>query len=165
MAQGDLRFHGGAVIWAAAYLAAVVGVNWIFGIPWLFVDTLWGPVSLGSVVVGAGFMLRDRAQEAVGKLGVLAAMSVALVISYLLADPFVAIASAWAFGASEFLDFVVYTRLRRRSRRAGMIGSQLVSAAVDTGVFLRCLGTLSLGGFVVMTASKLIALLVLLRRR
>ena len=54
----------------------------------------------------------------------------------------VAIASSLAFALSEAADTVVYTRLRRRSYFDRVNGSNVVSAAVDSAVFLALLAAL-----------------------
>jgi uncharacterized PurR-regulated membrane protein YhhQ (DUF165 family) len=63
-------------------------------------------------------------------------------VSYLVADPLIATASAAAFLLSEAVDLAVYTPLRKRSRAgdrrwaSAVIASNLAGAAVDTVVFL-----------------------------
>ena len=54
------------------------------------------------------FILRDFAQREIGHK-VLGAMAVGAVLSYFMADPFVAFASVVAFMISELVDWVVYT--------------------------------------------------------
>jgi hypothetical protein len=147
------------MIWTSLYVAAVVGVNYAFGaLP--MIPTPWGPLSPGSFIVGGIFILRDYAQREVGHRVLLATL-LGLGASYFMADPFVAVASAVAFGSSELADWAVYTLARRRSFRARVLLSSAVSVPLDTAVFLGWLGWLSLPGFLVMCASKCVALAVL----
>ncbi len=72
------------------------------------------PVGLGYVapagvyLVGLALVLRDLAREATGRGAILAAIAIGTVLSYLLADPSLATASAVAFAVAETMDFVVY---------------------------------------------------------
>jgi uncharacterized PurR-regulated membrane protein YhhQ (DUF165 family) len=74
--------------------------------------------------------------------GVLAAIAVAAVVSFAVADPFIAFASALAFLLSELADMLAYTPLRARSRlgdrrwTAAVVVSNLVGTVADTVVFL-----------------------------
>ena len=65
-----------------------------------------------TLIVGLVFILRDFAQREVGH-GVLIAMGIGAVLSYIMADPFIAIASVVAFGISELVDWAVYTYTKR----------------------------------------------------
>ena len=95
-----------ALFWTALYIGLIVLVNWLF-IVVQPVDMgggeMWPPVAL---VVGLIFIVRDFAQRVVGHW-VLAAMLVAGILSYFLADPFVAYASVAAFAISELADWLV----------------------------------------------------------
>ena len=72
----------------------------------------------------------------------LGVVALGVVISYLIADPRIALASVVAFAAAEILDFVVYTPIRARSRLgdrrwAGAVtASSIVGALADTILFL-----------------------------
>lgn len=137
-----------------AYIATVVLVNVGFS----FVPMISTPIGLLSpmaVVVGAVFVIRDYAQRRAGH-GVLIAMGLATALSYVLADPYVAIASAIAFAASEIADYLVYS-FTRRSFRERVLISSLVSAPIDTAVFLFGINGFTIGTFVLMVLSKLVA--------
>lgn len=141
-----------------AYVASVVLVN----IGFSYVHPI--PTSLGlfspmALVVGGIFIIRDYAQRASGHF-VLVGMLVATVISYLFADPSVAIASACAFAASELIDWVVYSTVKRPFHQRVVISS-LFSVPVDTAVFLFGIGFMHTGTFVLMVLSKLVALAVI----
>ena len=148
------------------YIALIVTVNYAFTVVPLVPlpdGTLWPPVSL---LVGFVFVARDYAQREIGHR-VLLAMLVGVVLSYLMAGPAVAAASAAAFLVSELLDWAVYT-LTRRPFSQRILFSSAVGAPVDSVVFLGGIGLLSATGVVAMTASKLAGAVIvwwLVRRR
>lgn len=96
--------------------------------------------SAGTYAAGAALGLRDAVQEAVGWRGVLAVIAVASALSYLLADPAIALASLAAFAVSEVADLAVYTPLRKRGLLRAVTASNAVGAVVDTVVFLSLAG-------------------------
>ncbi len=111
-----------------------------------------------SLAVGLVFVVRDYAQRAVGH-GVLPAMGVGIALSYVLADPYVALASACAFAISEIVDWLVYSAMPDRPFGERVIISSAAGTPIDSAVFLAMIGHLSLIGVLVMTASKMIAAL------
>lgn len=136
------------------YIASVVIVNLGFSyVP--MVDTPVGLLSPMAFIVGGTFVIRDFAQRKAGHW-VLAAMAIGLVLSYLMANPFVAIASAVAFGTAELVDYAFYsfTRLPFHKR---VLWSSVVSTPIDTGVFLLGINGFTVGTFVLMVLSKLVA--------
>lgn len=136
------------------YVATVVLVNIGFSyVP--MIETAIGLLSPMAVVVGAVFVIRDFAQRRSGHL-VLIAMVAATVLSYILADPFVAIASAIAFASSELADYLIYS-FTKRPFRERVLYSSLISAPIDTAVFLFGINGFTVGTFVLMVLSKLIA--------
>jgi uncharacterized PurR-regulated membrane protein YhhQ (DUF165 family) len=137
-----------------AYILTVVLVNVGFSyVP--MIETPVGLLSPMAVVVGAVFVIRDYAQRRAGH-GVLLAMGVATLLSYALADPYVATASAIAFASAEIADYLVYT-LTKRSFRERVLISSLISAPIDTAVFLFGINGFTIGTFVLMVLSKLVA--------
>jgi len=148
------------------YIALIVLVNWLFSVVPL-VDLpggeKWPPVSL---VVGFIFVARDFAQREIGHRVILA-MLVAGVVSYVMADPFVAMASIAAFLISEFADWAIYSFTGRPFAQRVLISSA-VSTPIDSAVFLVMIGHFSIVGVVVMTISKMLGALTvwwLIRRR
>lgn len=103
-----------------------------------FVDIPWlGPVASGVAWVGLAFVLRDVAQLFLGRWWTLPAIGVGVALSWWLATPALAVASAAAFGLSELLDWAVYTPLAESGRfTTGVIVSGYVGAFVDSTVFL-----------------------------
>lgn len=140
---------------SAAYLAAIIGAN--IGFSYLPMIALPGGQMLApmSFVVGAVFVLRDLAQRELGHR-VLLVMGVGLLASYIMADPFVAIASAVAFAVSELADWLVYT-LTKKPLAQRILISSVVGTPLDSAVFMFVAGFFSWPGLLIMTASKMVA--------
>ena len=141
--------------YAGIYIATVVIINLAFAyIPpiVLFDGTIF---TVGSVIAGLVFISRDFAQREVGHKVVLLLMAAAGLLSYLLADPFVAIASIVAFAISEISDYIVYSKYKGDFNKR-VIFSSLVSVPIDTAVFLAIISHLSALSFIVMCISKLL---------
>jgi uncharacterized PurR-regulated membrane protein YhhQ (DUF165 family) len=147
-----------ALFLTALYIALIVLVNWLFTVvpP---VDMgggdMWPPVAL---IVGLIFVARDFAQRAIGHW-VLVAMLIAAVLSYYLADPFVAVASVAAFAISELADWLVYS-FTKKTFAQRILFSSILATPIDSVVFLGILGWLSAPGVLAMTASKMIGALI-----
>jgi len=144
--------------WSIAYVALIVAVNYGFSAVPLVHG--WPPMSL---VVGFIFIVRDFAQREIGHW-IIVAMLVGGALSWLMADPFVALASVTAFLASESADWAVYSFTRASFRRRVLLSS-LLSTPIDSVVFLAMIGQLTVVGAVAMILSKLVGLVVLLRVR
>ena len=141
--------------YALIYIATVVAINMAFAyIPpiVLFDGTIF---TIGSVIAGLVFVARDFAQREVGHKVVLLLMAAAGLLSYLLADPFVAIASITAFAISELSDYIVYSKYKGDFNKRVVVSS-LVSVPIDTAVFLAIISHLSALSFAVMCVSKLL---------
>lgn len=139
------------------YVITVVLINIGFSyVP--MIETPIGWLSPMAVVVGLVFVIRDYAQRAAGHY-VLAAMALATLLSYLLADPFVAIASAAAFASSELADWLIYTATKKPFHKR-VLYSSIISAPIDTAVFLFGISGFTLGTFMLMVGSKLVAAVV-----
>lgn len=145
----------------AIYIALIVAVNYGFSIVPM-VPTPWGemfpPMSLA---VGLVFVARDFAQREVGH-GVLMAMAVAGALSWIMADPFVAVASVTAFAISETADWAIYTWTKKPFAQRVLISSA-VSTPVDSAVFLAVIGHLSFAGVLAMTLAKMAGALIVWR--
>ena len=141
-------------------------MNWAFTIVPLVKlpdGTMWPPVAL---IVGFVFVARDFAQREIGHF-VLAAMAVGVAISFVMAGPQVAMASAAAFLISEMADWAVYS-FTGRPLSQRILFSSILGTPIDTVIFLSLIGFFSVTGAVVMTASKLLGALIvwwLIRRR
>ncbi|MFF2184605.1 VUT family protein [Streptomyces sp. NPDC058155] len=90
----------------------------------------------GVYMVGLALVLRDLAREAAGRAAVVAAIAVGAVLSWVLADPALAFASAAAFLLAESLDFAVYEPLRERGLLLAMGASNAVGLLADSLLFL-----------------------------
>src|SRR5947209_7037935 len=81
-------------MWVLAYIAAIVGLNWLFeAVP--PVETPFGAVPLATLIVGAVFVLRDYAQRQIGHYILLATL-VAGMLTWFMVNPKLAVASTTA---------------------------------------------------------------------
>ena len=145
-------------MWVAGYVAAIVLVNWLFAaLP--MVETPLGAWPPASLIVGFVLILRDMAQREVGHY-VLIAMLAAGAVTYVMVDPFIAVASVSAFLVSETADWIVYT-VTRRPLRDRILASSAVSSPLDSVVFLGLIGFLSPASFILQSLSKFAAALVI----
>lgn len=109
-----------------------------------YATSTWGmvPVGFGLVATagtyfaGLSFVLRDSVQDAYGKRWAITLVVIGALLSYLVADPFIALASGVAFLVAELADLAVYTPLRKRGYIRAAIASNIVGALVDTVLFL-----------------------------
>lgn len=132
----------------------------------------YGPVPVGfSLLAPAGvfaaglaFTARDLLQRWAGKAWSLAAIVAGVLLSLLLADPRLALASAVAFGLSELMDMAAYTALARRTFTGAVLISNALGLVVDSIVFLSlAFGSLAfLPGQIVGKAWMTLAALVIL---
>ena len=129
----------------AGYIATIPAANWMIGNVGTFCvpnGPCMIPVGFGMtapsgvLMVGAALVLRDQVQEHLGTRWSLVGILFGAILSYLLADPFIALASIVAFGISELVDFAAYTYLRKRGRALAVAVSGLVGAIMDSIAFL-----------------------------
>ena len=144
--------------YTAAYIAAIVMAN--FGFTHLPMIPLPGGEMLApmSFLVGFIFVIRDFSQREIGHK-VLGAMAVGGLLSYYMADPFVAYASVVAFMISEGVDWAVYTFTNKPLKQRVLLSS-LVGTPVDSAIFMSILGFFSWYGLAIMFASKMIGALI-----
>ena len=91
----------------------------------------------GVLMVGVALALRDVVQNRLGLKWAAGAVIGGSLLSWLVASPFLAIASAAAFVVSESLDLAVYTPLKARGwTPAAILASGLVGSVVDSVAFL-----------------------------
>lgn len=140
------------------YILSIVLVNigFVFITPISLLGEMFPPMSL---IVGAIFILRDFAQREIGHR-VLGAMAVGAILSYFMADPFIAIASVVAFFISEIVDWAVYTYTKKPLGQRILLSSA-IGTPIDSAVFLLILGFFSPLGFLLMTIAKMIAAVVI----
>lgn len=138
----------------AAYVGSVVAVN--VGFVYLPAPVIFGEhVPLTALLVGFVFVVRDYCQRQIGHW-VIAWMAVACALSYLMASPKVAVASAIAFAIAEGIDWLVYT-VTRKPLSQRILLSSLIATPLDSWVFLGLMGWASPLGIALMTACKLVA--------
>lgn len=141
----------------AAYIGSIVAANWLtatFGLVPIGFGLL---VTAGTFAAGIALVARDGVQQTSGKAWVIGAILVGAALSYFTSSPALAIASGLAFLVSELVDLGVFTPLRDRSLAGAVLLSSVVSAPVDTVLFLRIAGfpltwQAVLGQFLVKTA-------------
>lgn len=127
------RTIGGAAV--LGYLGAIVGANWLighFGIVPVGFGLMAPP---GVYAIGPALVLRDLVQWSLGKRVALIALAVGATISYAIASPAVATASALAFAVSELVDFLLFTWIAPRWARAVFAGG-FAGLVFDSVVFL-----------------------------
>ena len=145
-------------MWVIAYIAAIVGVNWMFlALP--AVATPIGDIYYANFVVGAIFVLRDYAQRQISHYVLLATL-LAGILTYYMVDPAIAAASLTAFFLSESLDWAIFS-FTRRPLQERILLSSLLSAPVDTLAFQYLADYLSPAAYALEVASKLLGVLVL----
>lgn len=140
--------------WLFAYVATIVLVN----IGFSYIPPVMTPLGLFApmaILVGAIFVLRDFAQRDAGHW-ILLAMLIGAGLSYAMASPYVAIASAVAFAVSELVDWSIYT-ITKKPFHERILWSSVISTPIDTAVFLLGIASFGWGTFFIMIASKMIA--------
>jgi uncharacterized PurR-regulated membrane protein YhhQ (DUF165 family) len=90
----------------------------------------------GVLMVGAALVLRDLVHEWMGAKYALAAVVIGAILSYFLANPYIALASFIAFSISELSDFFVYAKLRQKNKPLAILVSGGVGSVVDSVAFL-----------------------------
>lgn len=129
------------IAWFAIYVGLIVTANVATQRLGLVPAGFGLLVTAGTYAAGLALLARDYLHRAAGVAWVLAGIGVGLVLSWVLASPALALASAAAFGLSELADLLVYVTTRPRG---GFITaaavSNLVSAPVDTIAFLSIAG-------------------------
>jgi len=134
-ARGAVGATGAGLLVLAAYMSTILAANWASACwPALSVAGLWVPA--GALCAGFVFSLRDLVHTMLGTRGVLAAIVIGIGLSWLVASPQIAVASAVAFAASEVADSVVYAALHTRPRLIAMVGSNAVGFVVDSLLFV-----------------------------
>jgi queuosine precursor transporter len=120
----------------AAYLACIIGANALvqhYGVVPVGLG-LTGPA--GVFLIGPALVVRDYIQWALGKAASLIVLACGIAVSYTIADPHIATASAVAFGVSELADFALFTWIAPRWTSAVLAGG-IAGALLDSAVFLQ----------------------------
>lgn len=133
-----------AVIAVVCFLATIPAANWMIGNvgacspggPCLIPVGFGLMAPSGVLLIGLAFVARDLAQRLAGPVWILVAITLGCAISFLVAVPSLAIASAVAFALSELADMAIYTPLARRRFIAAVAASSIAGAAIDSAIFL-----------------------------
>lgn len=133
------------MVWLVAYLACVPLANWMIGNVGIATDggPHVVPVGFGLVApsgvlaIGASLFLRDLVHDRHGTKIAAAAILLGSAVSALIADPFIAVASASAYAIGEGADLIVYAPLRHRGYVSlAVVASGIVGSIVDSALFL-----------------------------
>lgn len=120
----------------AAYIAVIVGAN-IAVQRYGLVPVGFGLLApAGVYLAGLGFTLRDLVHRTLGPRWVLAGIATGAAVSFAVASPALAAASAAAFGFSELADMAVYAPLAKRHWLAAVAASNTVGLVIDSALFL-----------------------------
>lgn len=90
----------------------------------------WSPM---AIVTGLVLVVRDFAQREVGHW-IFIPLMIGVAISFMMAPPAIALASAAAFAISELMDWGIYTFTKRPLSQRVLLSS-LVAAPLDSAVF------------------------------
>ncbi len=97
----------------------------------------WGlQAPSGVALVGLMITVRDALHERIGLKGTLIVIAVGSILSAAVAPAELAVASSVTLLISEASDAAVYQRLRQHGLFAAGVASNIVSAVIDSAVFL-----------------------------
>lgn len=125
---------------AAAYIACIVLANVLTEHLGLVPIGFGLMVTAGTFAAGGVLLARNVTQDATGRAVIVLLMLAGCGLSWWLASPQLAVASAVAFALSETADMAVYTPLRARGWSRAVAAASLVGAVVDTFAFLYLAG-------------------------
>ena len=138
--MNDRHITGAAL--AVAFIGTILAANYAttrYG----FVPVGFGfEATAGTILVGFTLALRDGIQDTLGRWAVAVLIVVGTLVSFAIAAPQIALASAAAFAFAELLNFAIYTPIRERARFgdrrwALAVGSSNAAGAVaDTAIFV-----------------------------
>lgn len=133
--QPDVAWNGLTAF--AVYVAAIVGANVLTAQLGLVPVGFGLVVTAGTYAAGFALLARDFVHRYANVWWVLGGIALGIALSWFLASPALAVASAAAFAIAELVDLLVYmgTRRRRGFIAAAAI-SNVISAPLDTVVFL-----------------------------
>jgi uncharacterized PurR-regulated membrane protein YhhQ (DUF165 family) len=125
----------------AVYVAAVVLANVVTERLGLVSVGFGLMVTAGTYAAGFALLARDFVHRYGNRRWALSAIAVGGGISWLMSSPALAVASTVAFVGAELIDLGVYEPIRRtKGFIQGAMASNIVSAPVDTFVFLSLAG-------------------------
>lgn len=130
----------GLAIALTAYIGAVVTANVVTARMGLVPVGFGLLVPAGTYAAGAALLARDFVHSQGGRRWSLCAIAVAAILSWFMSTPGIAIASVAAFLIAELIDLTIFAAVRRRGFIRAAFTSNLVSAPLDTVVFLTLAG-------------------------
>jgi uncharacterized PurR-regulated membrane protein YhhQ (DUF165 family) len=96
-------------------------------------------LTYGALTYPGAFLVTDLTNRALGPAAarrvVYAGFGLAVVLSLLLANPRIALASGAAFLAAQLLDIGIFSRLRDKAWWAAPLASSTLASALDTALF------------------------------
>lgn len=119
--------------WTLFYVLLIPIVNWgfvhvpVFSLP---DGGVWPPMTIATGLI---LVLRDFSQRELGHY-VLVPLVVGIILSFAMAQPEIALASALAFAVSEMVDWMVFS-LSTRSFAYRVLASSAFAAPADTILF------------------------------
>lgn len=126
----------GATVVLAGYVGTILAANWAIS-QYGVIPVGFGQVApAGVLFAGLAFTLRDLLHKAAGRWVTLAAIGAGAALSFVVASPTLAVASAAAFGLSEVADMAIYEPLRQRQWLLAVGLSNTVGLVVDSALFL-----------------------------
>jgi uncharacterized PurR-regulated membrane protein YhhQ (DUF165 family) len=126
---------------AGCYVAAVVLANVVTDRLGLVSVGFGLLVTAGTYAAGFALLARDFVHRYGGRRAALIAIAVGGVLSWMFSSPALALASTVAFVSAELVDLGVYEPIRRtKGYIRGALASNIVSAPIDTVVFLSLAG-------------------------
>lgn len=153
-------------IWISIYIASIVLAN-VCTVYFGLVPIGFGlMVTAGTFAAGFALIARDAVQVSSGKIVVLVVIIAGAAISAVTSNPAIAVASGIAFLVSELVDFAVFTPLRAKNLALAVVASSVISAPVDTVLFLHLAGfglswQAVLGQFIIKTALALLVAVII----
>lgn len=140
-----------------SYIVFIVVLNYLYSyLPMIsYYNQMFTPADM---LVGAVYIFRDFAQREI-KHKVILAMLVGAGLSYLMATKDVATASVCAFLVGETIDWLIFT-FTKKPLSQRLIWSSMISAPIDSYVFLLVLNRVMFLEFSLMTLSKFLGVIV-----
>jgi queuosine precursor transporter len=139
-----------------SYIVFIVVINALF-VYMPFIKINGAVFSSADFIVGVIYVMRDFAQREI-KHYVIVAMFVGAILSYLLADKQVAVASVASFLIAESIDWGIYTFTRKPLSKR-ILWSASISVPIDSAVFLYMMNQLNGTGLWVMASIKILGVL------
>lgn len=157
--------------WVYVYVVLIPLVNWSFAhVPTISMPDggAWSPM---AIITGLILVVRDFAQREVGH-AIFLPLLLGILMSFVMAPPAIALASAAAFAISELVDWAIYSFSRRPLSQRVLLSSA-ISAPLDSAAFwalasLTVVGVFTWSTVLTAIASKLLgayAVYLLLKRR